>query len=541
MTVLDPPARLAAAQAHIAAANRAVEAGDPSRAADHYRLALDLVPGAVELGLHLAQLYKILERPADAEATYRRMLAIEPRLVTARLGLVLDRFQSVYADRAQLLQARAQALADLTELEAALAGGVVIGSEAALINANWFEIAYQGLDDAPLMRRYGAVLAEIVRRTWPGAGGPAAVPWSPGQPIRVGFVTGHLHAHSVTKLFGAWIERLDRARFQIYAVAPGAARDAVTERLTAACDGVVTGHGALTEWAAAVRALGLHALIFLDVGMSAVPSLLAAFRLAPVQAMAWGHPVTSGLPTMDYFLSADLMEPPNGDDHYVERLVRLPGLSICYTPPAPPPRLGRADFGLPEGRVLYLLTQNLQKYLPQHDGLLVALAQRLPEARLVVLESARTRAAADAFAARLGRAFSAAGLAFADHVIRLPPQPSERYLALLPLADIHVDGVGWSGGVTSLEAIMAGLPTAALPTALMRGRHTAALLAAMDLPELIALTPDGLVDRLVRLGADPAYRARIAGLIAERRGRLVGDERPIRALEAFLVSAVRSV
>ena len=39
--------------------------------------------------------------------------------------------------------------------------------------------------------------------------------------------------------------------------------------------------------------------------------------------MAWGHPETSGLPTIDYFLTSALMEPEDGDDHYTERLVRL--------------------------------------------------------------------------------------------------------------------------------------------------------------------------------------------------------------------------
>ena len=51
---------------------------------------------------------------------------------------------------------------------------------------------------------------------------------------------------------------------------------------------------------------------------------LAAQRLAPVQCNSLGHPETSGLPTIDYFLSSDLMEPLDAARHYTERLVRLP-------------------------------------------------------------------------------------------------------------------------------------------------------------------------------------------------------------------------
>ena len=60
---------------------------------------------------------------------------------------------------------------------------------------------------------------------------------------------------------------------------------------------------------------------------------LAALRLAPVQCTTWGHPDSSGLPTMDYYLSSEVMEPPDADAHYTERLVRLPGLGIHYNAP----------------------------------------------------------------------------------------------------------------------------------------------------------------------------------------------------------------
>ena len=58
--------------------------------------------------------------------------------------------------------------------------------------------------------------------------------------------------------------------------------------------------------------------------MDDMPIKLASLRLAPAQATSWGHPTTSGLPSIDYFLSSELMEPPNADEHYTERLIRLP-------------------------------------------------------------------------------------------------------------------------------------------------------------------------------------------------------------------------
>lgn len=58
---------------------------------------------------------------------------------------------------------------------------------------------------------------------------------------------------------------------------------------------------------------------------------LTALRLAPLQCMSWDLPVTSGLPVIDYMLTSELMEPEEANDHYSEKLLRLPGVGTCYT------------------------------------------------------------------------------------------------------------------------------------------------------------------------------------------------------------------
>ena len=87
--------------------------------------------------------------------------------------------------------------------------------------------------------------------------------------------------------------------------------------------------------------------------MDKVSAQLAAQRLAAVQCASWGHPVSSGFPTIDYFISSDLMEPTRAAAHYSERLIRLPNLSIYYEP-ADAPRIGldRAQLGLRSGAVV---------------------------------------------------------------------------------------------------------------------------------------------------------------------------------------------
>ena len=66
--------------------------------------------------------------------------------------------------------------------------------------------------------------------------------------------------------------------------------------------------------------------------MDATTAKLAALRLAPVQAASWGHPETSGLPTIDYYLSAQALEPADAQENYTEKLVALPNLGCWLVP-----------------------------------------------------------------------------------------------------------------------------------------------------------------------------------------------------------------
>eukprot|EP00620_Florenciella_sp_RCC1587_P004372 CAMPEP_0182591772 /NCGR_PEP_ID=MMETSP1324-20130603/74556_1 /TAXON_ID=236786 /ORGANISM="Florenciella sp., Strain RCC1587" /LENGTH=75 /DNA_ID=CAMNT_0024809105 /DNA_START=1 /DNA_END=225 /DNA_ORIENTATION=- len=68
--------------------------------------------------------------------------------------------------------------------------------------------------------------------------------------------------------------------------------------------------------------------------------LLSFSRLAPVQLVTHGHPVTPGVPAIDYFVSYDAFEPAcDAHSHYAEALVTLPGLVEYPSEATSPPNL----------------------------------------------------------------------------------------------------------------------------------------------------------------------------------------------------------
>jgi predicted O-linked N-acetylglucosamine transferase (SPINDLY family) len=218
--------------------------------------------------------------------------------------------------------------------------------------------------------------------------------------------------------------------------------------------------------------------------------------------------VTSGLPTVDYFLSNALMEPPNGQDHYSEQLIKLPGIGICCQKPVIPRALlekSRRDFGLREDAVLYLSCQSIFKYLPQHDDVFPAIAKRVPGAQFVFLIPNDYVQAN--FRRRLELAFAAGELLAKNYCVCLPRQDILDYWNLNLLADVYLDTIEWSGFITTLEAIACRLPIVTLPGQFMRGRQSCAILTEFGVTETIAGDKSDYIDIAIRLGVEHAWRA----------------------------------
>ncbi len=401
-------------------------------------------------------------------------------------------------------------------------------------------LGYQGENDLELQQRYGNLVHRIVAANFPEWADTPPMPGLNGK-LRIGYVSSYFLNHSsVVKTFLRWLLMHDRVRFDVHAYQVGQAPDCIADELRRSGMRFAHFSDSVHEVARAVRADRLHVLVFLDIGRSPVMTLLAALRLAPIQCMAWDHPITSGLPTMNYYLSSALMEPPNGQDHYSEKLICLPGVGVCYQKPVIPRALlgkRRPDYGLRDNAILYLSCQSTFKYLPQHDDLFPAIALRLPSAQFVFLTP--NHDILKAFRTRLGRAFSVMGLSVDDFCVFLPQQDIFNYWNLNLLSDVFLDTIEWSGGVTTVEAIACGLPIVTLPGRLMRGRHSYAILTQFGVTDTIARDKPDYVNIAVRLGLDHAWRQNVVERFKQGSRVFYSDTCSLSTLEDFYQEAVK--
>jgi predicted O-linked N-acetylglucosamine transferase (SPINDLY family) len=374
-----------------------------------------------------------------------------------------------------------------------------------------------------------------MRARFPDFAEPPQVP-PKREKLRIGIATSFFTRHSNWKSKSkGWIENLNRRDFALYGYHLGRKSDDVTVLAERSFEHFVKGERSIEDWAKRIRGDRLNVLIFPEIGMDAMTLKLASLRLAPVQASSWGHPNTSGLPTIDYFLSSELMEGPEGDEYYSERVVRLPNLSINYTPPLHgAERLRREDIGLEASSVMYWCCQSLYKYLAQYDDVFARIATRVSQAKFVFIAHPHAQAATRLFRDRLEQALSRHRLAASDHCIFLPHMPYDRFCAVAREADIFLDSVGWSGCNSTLECMSFDTPIVTLPLASMRSRHTAAILTMMGATEMIAESLNDYVALASRLGLDAALRRRLSDKIAATKHKVMGDVECVRGLERFL-------
>lgn len=434
-----------------------------------------------------------LNRNDAARRDFAGALALAPGYAAARLALTMAELPLVYEREDEIAARRSAYAARLADLEiAALDPALRTGLADAIGGHQPYYLAYQGMNDRDLQQRYGTLLCALARERY-GAAAVAPLARS-GEPIRVGFVSGFFRMQSVWKIpLQGWLTRLDRTRFRIFGYHTGTS-DAISEVASGLCERFVRGPHSTERWREIILADAPHVLIYPELGMDMSAPPLAAQRLAPVQCTSWGHPDTSGYPTIDYFLSSALMEPPDGDGHYSEKLIRLPNLSTWYEPlDQPPGALDRARFGLRPGAVLFWCGQTTSKYLPQFDDVFARIARGASDCQFVFVAHGGSPAATDLLRRRLAGAFARANLDAARHCVIIPRLNMAEYGAAMGLCDVFLDSIGWSGANTALESLAHDLPIVTLPGPIMRSRHCLAILKMMQVPETIAASLDEYV------------------------------------------------
>ena len=397
-----------------------------------------------------------------------------------------------------------------------------------------FYLQYQAKNDRELQKKYGQFVHQVMAANYPEwVKSFSKRSLKQHEKIRVGYVSNYLRAHTVGKLMLGWLRNKNSQDFETYCYYTDKNIDFRTqqfrlhsnyfhhipENFEGVCNQIITDK--------------LDILVFLDIGMHPQMTAMAGLRLAPIQCTTWGHPITSGIPTIDYFLSCKLMEPENAQQHYSEKLIYLPNIGVSYRKPViPKPEKSRLEFGLRDEAVVYLSCQSLFKYLPQFDYIFPAIAQKVPEAQFVFI-SHQSSHITNLFRKRLDDAFAKLGLNSEDYCVISPRIGWNDYCNLNQISDVFLDTFSWSGGNTTLEAIACDLPIVTCPGEFMRGRHSYGILQMLGVTDTIAKTEAEYIEIAVKLGQNSEWINHIVERMRKRHSYLYDDKTCVQALEDF--------
>jgi protein O-GlcNAc transferase len=403
-----------------------------------------------------------------------------------------------------------------------------------------FYLQYQGKNDINLQTQYGQFVHKVMAANYPEWVKPLSKHLlRKNEKIRIGYISNFLCGHTVGKLMLGWLRNRNEEEFEVYCYYIDTKVDYLTQQYRLYSNYFYQIPEDLESICKQILKDKLDVLVFLDIGMHPQVTQMAGLRLAPIQCTSWGHPITTGIPTIDYYLSCTLMEPEQAQKHYSEELICLPNIGISYAKPViPEPKKSRTEFGLKEEAVVYLSCQSLFKYLPQYDYIFPAIAQRVPHAQFAFIAHGSAYIT-EIFQQRLQRAFAQLNLNSQQYCVMLPRINWSDYCNVNCISDVFLDTLSWSGGNTTLEAIACNLPIVTCPGEFMRGRHAYGILKMLGVTDTIACTEAEYIDIAVKLGSDRDWRNTIVKRMIELHPSLYDDKICVKALEDFYRRVVR--
>jgi len=306
----------ASASAHYNVGIAERELGQGEAAAGSFRRAIELDPSLAAAHYALGHTLREAARVDEALAAFRRAVEVNPNYAEARWCFVMAQLPTVYGAQDDPAACRSRFATELAHLEKWFSEHPASAHFAAVGSHQPFALAYHEEDNRALLGRYGGLCSRLMTDWQREQRLPLPNPRR-HAPMRVGIVSSYFRYHSVWNAPAkGWFRALDRERFALYAFDLGAGEDAETRLAKSRATRYEAGPRDFVQWVDAIRAVEPDVLIYPEVGMHPMTVRLAALRLAPVQAASWGHPETTGLPTMDYYLSGEALEPPGAQAYY---------------------------------------------------------------------------------------------------------------------------------------------------------------------------------------------------------------------------------
>lgn len=494
-----------------------VELGYYPDAIAHLSSLLSVSPDPATLHHQIGRCFAALHHYAEAFAEYQQALNYAPDHVDVlcSLGLLFTDINQVAKARDCFLQALEVKPDDIGIINNI--GRIYKRIGQADQALEWFARGVQLQPDHPdLVSNYlntlnyvEGVAPEFIAAQYRHRAPQAFIPrtiWERPEPerhhglIRLGYISADFYSHSVASFVEPILLHHDRTSFEIFCYANQTVNDETTERLRQLADGWRCIHG-IPDSQVAQQIADDRIDILVDLsGHTAGHRLgVCAYRPAPVQISWIGHPNTTGLKQIDYYLTDGQCDPPGMTDHlYSETLFRLPRVFSCYLPPMDFPPVAPSPFEI-ANRITLGCFNAIAKFSHQ---LVVWWAEILKRVGNAVLYLKGPPLWDPIAKEEMLKRFAKQGISQERLIIHGETTTRYDHLASYARVDIALDTFPYHGTTTTCEALWMGVPVVCLAGNTHVSRVGVSFLRAVGLGELVVESAEAYIDAVVRLAAD---------------------------------------
>ena len=443
----------------------------------------------------LAILYCDIGKVDDARKCFQTLLKLKPDNVLYKINNALL-LTPVYKSAKEIDEHRNKFIEGIDQLKKYKYLTEQPGNE---IELNSYYLAYHNKNNVEVMKR----LCKLFRKIIPNINYTAKnIKKQKNKKIKLGFISEFLTNHTVGKLFGGLIKNMNKKKFDVTIFHTSKTKkNLIKNEIDIKADKVINLKTKIHEQQLQVENENLDIIFYPDIGMSPTTYFLAFSRLAPVQIASWGHTETTGIDTIDYFLSTILFEEKNAQKNYSEKLICLNQIPTYFEPPQNIASLKkRSELKLPENAHLYGCPQTLFKLHPDFDKVLAEILKRDSDGYIVLIGGeGKEKYWSEILKERWAKNFSILNkkVLFTKRLSLL------EFFSLSYCVDVLLVPLHFGGGNTSLEAMIFGTPSITMPGNYLRTNISTAIYKQMKISAPpIAKNTEQYIDLAIKLVKD---------------------------------------
>ena len=484
------------ANAHNNLGNVFKEIGKLDESINNYHHVIHINPNFAEAYNSLANLFIDIGRVDDARKCFHKLFSLKPNNIEYKINNNLLITPIVQSTK-EINFYRSEYIEGLETLKKYK---YQTESPGYSIEANFFYLAFHNKDNLEIMKRTSNLFKQIILNI--NYVSKRIKKDKKQKKIKIGFISEFLTDHTVGKLFGGLIKNIDRKKFDVTIIHTLETKESlIKNEIDDSANKVVNLSSRIQEQQQQIEKENLDIIFYPDIGMSPRTYFLAFSRLAPVQIVSWGHPETTGIDTIDYFLSSALFESDNAEKKYSERLICLNEFPLYYEPPKNIGLLkNRSDLKLPENARLYACPQSLFKLHPDFDAILAKILEQDPEGHIVLIGGeGKYKFWSESLKKRWSKNFPVLN----ERVLFTNRLSLLEFVSLCNCVDVLLDPMHFGGGNTFLESMIVGTPTVTMPGTHLKANITAAAYKQMKIsnPPIVKNSKE-YIDLAIQLAKD---------------------------------------